>query len=317
MTIALTVPEVVQLASPAIVRIETSSGVGSGFIVDASGYIITNNHVVVLVNGRVASTVDVLLSDGTRYTGRVAGADARSDIALIKIEPEQELTALEFADLDDVRIGENVVAIGYALDLAQGEGASFTVTTGIVSQKNRAIEEDAGILGAVQTDAAINHGNSGGPLLNMLGQVVGVNAALQADSMTGDAAQGIGYAIGSDMVRAVYEELKAKGSVDRGLLGVQGFEALRPAKARELGLPAGTTGVYLPEDIASVQAGGPAARAGIRAGDVISRIGDQEIESEGDLAVAIIGHAAGSSVEVELCRDGEKLTVTVTLGTLV
>src|SRR5690606_7872497 len=160
----------------------------------------------------------------------------------------------------------------YALDLEGGEGPSFSVTRGIVSQKNRGIQETSPILGSVQTDAAINRGNSGGPLLNLYGEVVGVNTALQPDasSPTG-IAQGIGYAVGADTVRAVYEELKAEGRVSRGLLGVRGFEALRPARARELGVPEDKGGVYLPRpeemlvaNATSVEPGGPADQAGIR-----------------------------------------------------
>ncbi|MCC7366720.1 MAG: trypsin-like peptidase domain-containing protein [Dehalococcoidia bacterium] len=306
--------DLVKKAGPAVVRISTGGSVGSGFIVDASGYIVTNNHVV---SGSTSRGLNVTLADGSAYVGTVVGTDPRSDLALVKIDADQELAVLPLADLDKVNIGDDVVAIGYALDLSRGEGASFSVTRGIVSQKNRAISESSPILGAVQTDTAINHGNSGGPLLNLQGEVVGVNTALQPDgsSSTG-VAQGIGYAVGSDTVAAVYRELKADGRVTRGFLGVQGFESLRPAKARELGVPEEKGGILLPAgDIASVAAGEPADAAGIRAGDVITKIGDQEIRNEGDLALAMIKYAPGDAVEVELYRDGKAMTVTVTLGT--
>jgi S1-C subfamily serine protease len=304
----LSVTEVVDRAGPSVVRIASDSGVGSGFIVSPDGYVLTNNHVV-----RGASTVSVTLADGAEYTGEVVGTDEASDLALIKIDAS-DLPALEFADLDDVDLGETVVAIGYALDLEQGEGASYSVTTGIVSQKNRAIAE-AGILGAVQTDAAINHGNSGGPLLNLQGQVVGVNTALQPDPSTGTAAQGIGYAVGADMAKAVYEQLLDGGSVARGLLGIRDFEALRPATARDLGIPEETEGVYLPPAAASVDPSGPAAAAGIQPGDVIVSIEGETIANEGDLAVAMIRSGPGDEVDVDLYRDGQPLSLSVTLGT--
>jgi S1-C subfamily serine protease len=306
----MTTAELVAFAEPAVVRIATGTGVGTGFVVDSDGYILTNNHVIESsVTGRAASSIEVTLSDGGTYAADVVGTDARSDLALLKIDANG-LTALAFADLDDVGVGQDVVAMGFALDLDGGEGGSFSVTRGIVSQKNRAIRESTQILGAIQTDAAINHGNSGGPLLNMFGQVVGVNTAIAPDPTTGSQAVGIGFAVGSDVARAVMEQLKANGQVNRGFLSISGFEALRPAKARELGIP-DEGGVVL--DL--VTAGGPAASGGLRTGDVIVRIGDVDINTEGDLAVALIEHGAGETVAVEYYRDGAKQTARVTLGT--
>ncbi len=307
----MTAEELVALAEPSVVRIGTDSGVGSGFVIDPDGYIITNNHVV---SG--ARDVVVTLSDGSEHTADIVGTDPRADIALLKID-QDGLTALPLADLDDVSIGQDVIAIGYALDLDLGEGPSFSVTRGIVSQKNRAIREGSPIFGAVQTDAAINHGNSGGPLINLFGEVVGVNTALQPDSSTGGVAQGIGYAVGSDTVQAIYEQLRENGRVNRGLLGIQDFEALRPADVRDLGLPEGTRGILLPNggNFLSVSNGGPAAAAGIQPGDVLTRIADVTLDNEGDLAIALIKNGPGESVEVELYRDGDKMTVQVTLGT--
>jgi S1-C subfamily serine protease len=237
----MTTEELVKFAEPSVVRIETDNGVGSGFVIDAGGYIMTNNHVV-----QGARSINVTLSDGSENDAQVVGTDPKGDLALLKIDASG-LQALKLADLNQVQIGQDVVAIGYALDLSMGEGPSFSVTRGIVSQKNRAISESSGILGAVQTDAAINHGNSGGPLLDLYGEVVGINTALQPDQETGGVAQGIGYAVGSDTVKAVYEQLRANGRVNRGLLGVRGFTSLRPAEAKALGLP-DTQGVYLPTD---------------------------------------------------------------------
>ncbi len=307
----LSTADLVKLAEPSIVRIETNSGVGSGFVVDSDGYILTNNHVVTTSTGRLANAIRVTLSDGSVVSASIVGADAKSDLALIKIE-KTGLKALPFADLDNVVIGQDVVAIGYALDLGGGEGPSYSVTRGIVSQKNRAISETStsSILGAVQTDAAINHGNSGGPLLDMFGEVVGINTALAPDPSTGETASGIGFAVGSDIAKAVVEQLKAKGSVNRGFLGISGFEALRPAKAKDLGLPDGTTGLLL----ANVSSGSPAGTAGLRTNDVVVKLGNVTIANEADLAVALIKQGAGQKVTVEFWRDGKKQTTELTLG---
>jgi len=305
--------ELVKFAEPAIVRISTPSGVGSGVIVASDGYIVTNNHVITGNSGSVSGTINVLLSDGSQYQARVVGRDSRSDLAVLKIEASG-LKPLALGNLADVAVGQDVVAIGYALDLSGGEGASFSVTRGIVSAKNRGIDEGSTILGAIQTDAAINHGNSGGPLLNLAGEVIGINTAIAPDQATGGIATGIGFAVGSDTVRAVYDEIKAEGRVNRGLLGIRDFEALRPAQARALGLPADTGGVYLDaaQDIAN---GGPASAAGIRTKDVIVRVGKSAVKNEGDLAVALIRYHPGEKVTVDVYRDGKLTTLEITLGT--
>ncbi len=307
----MTVAELVQFAEPAIVRIQTNTGVGSGFIVASDGYIVTNAHVVTGTTGRVASTITVTLSDGSQYQARVVGVDTRADIALLKIEATG-LKALEFANLKEVAVGQDVVAMGYALDLQGGEGGAFSVTKGIISQKNRVINEgtNAAIFGSVQTDAAINHGNSGGPLLDLTGKVVGVNTAIAPDPATGERAPGIGFAVGSDIVKAIVEQLKAQGRVNRGFLGIQGFEALRPAVARQLGVPEGEGGIV----VRNVVPGGPVAQAGLQANDVIVKVGSVEVDNEADLAVALIKNQAGQKVKVEYYRDGKRQSAEVTLG---
>ena len=308
----LSTQDLVKLAEPSVVRIATTSGVGTGFIADADGYIITNNHVIQTASGRNAATVTVTLSDGAEVTGRVVGADSRADLALVKID-QTGLKALPIGSLEQTAVGQDVVAIGYALDLTGGEGPSYSVTRGIISAKNRAIKESSPILGAIQTDAAINHGNSGGPLLNLFGEVVGVNTAIAPDPTTGDIAPGIGFAVGADTVKAVYEQLKATGKVNRGLLGISNFDALRPAKARTLGLAETATGVLI--GARGVAPGGPAEKAGIQVGDVISKIGNYPVKTEADLAVAMIRQAPGEIASVEFYRDGKRQTVQVTLGT--
>ena len=312
-TTELSVQDLVKLAEPSIVRIETGGGVGSGFIISEDGYLVTNNHVVLSRTGAVSRTVNVTLSDGSNVSGTVVGTDSRSDLALVKIEGGP-FKALKIGKLDEVQIGMDVVAIGYALDLKQGEGPSFSVTRGIVSQKNRAISEASSIFGAVQTDAAINHGNSGGPLLNLKGEVIGVNTAIAPDTTTGGTAAGIGFAVGADVIKAVTDELRANGVVSRGFLGIGSFEALRPARAKDLGLPSDTAGIYL-KDASSVSANGPAGLAGLRAGDVITTIDGAAVKDETGLALAMIRADAGRKVDVEFYRGGKKQTVSITLGT--
>ena len=314
-TTQLSVAAVVKLADPSIVRIQTTTGVGTGFIVSTDGYLITNNHVVQGTAGRAQATVQVTLSDGTTLDGKVVGADGRADIAVVKLTRNEPFTALTLGKLDDVVVGQDVVAIGYALDLKAGEGASYSVTRGIVSAKNRAITEGSPASGAIQTDAAINHGNSGGPLLNLSGQVIGVNTALAPDPTNpGGTANGIGFAVGSDTVKAVYDDIRASGAVTRGFLGIQRFEALRPAKARDLGIPEDTRGVYL-SGADSVAPGSPAEKAGLRSGDVITKIDGVAIHTESDLAVQMIREEPNKTVEVVIYRGAKQMTLSVTLGT--
>jgi S1-C subfamily serine protease len=270
----------------------------------------TNNHVV----ESAPFSVEVTLADGSVFPAEVLGRDPRADLALLKIDAGRELPALELAELDGVSVGEDVIAIGFALDLSAGTGPP-SVTRGIVSALNRAIPS-SGILGAVQTDAAINHGNSGGPLIDYEGHVVGINTSLAPDGASGGLAQNIGFAVGSDTIEAVYDEILELGFVDRALLGISaagdGFRAIRPAEATALGLPSETRGVFLGSQ--GVSANGPAAAAGMLDNDLIVRIGDYRIDDESDLAVAMVVYDPGDTVEVEVIRDGESLTLAVTLG---
>lgn len=304
----LSIPDLVTLAKPAIVHIRSLNSIGTGFIIDADGYIITNNHVI--ESALSVGVVQVTLFDGSEVEATIVGADPRADIALLKIDATG-LVALPLADLDDVVVGQAVVAIGFPLDLIRGEGASFTVTTGIVSAKNRQISSTPiGILGAIQTDAAINSGNSGGPLINLYGEVVGVNTAIAINQRVGTAASGIGFAVGSDTVAAVYDELREDGSVDRALLGISSFEALSPAAAQEIGLPEGTQGVI----VIGFPAPGPVGQAGMREGDVIVQIGKYRVPDESKMAEALIILDPGDIVEVRVFRGSELITLSVTLG---
>ncbi len=328
----MTTAQLVKYAEASVVRVETTlvngTGVGTGFIADSDGNIVTNQHVIdgARARGNSSTGITVTTSDGATYPAKVVGSDTKSDLAVIKIDAKN-LKPLPIGQLENVTVGQDVVAIGFALDLQGGEGPSFSVTKGIVSAKNRAISESSAVLGAIQTDAAINHGNSGGPLLDMYGNVIGVNTAIAPDNTTGGIAPGIGFAVGADTVKAVYESIKTDGKVNRGFLGIGNFEALRPAKARELGIPDGTAGVYLPtttqtvrtvngiETQTSVVGGGPAERGGMKPGDVITKIGDTAIADESELAVALIKHHPGEKVSVEIYRGGKKMNLDITLGT--
>jgi serine protease Do len=214
------------------------------------------------------------------------------------LEVDTELQPLELGNLDDTRIGSPVVAIGYALNL----GGAPSVTTGVVSAKEREIQEASPILGALQTDAAINPGNSGGPLLNLRGEVVGVNTAINPG------AQGIGFAVGVETVKAVVPELIESGLVTRGLIGVVGFEDVSPAMAEQLGFPLGA-GVR----ILQVTPGSPAAAAGIEAGDIFTEVNNREVDAASDLPLAMIGTAAGEEIEITYYRDGQEQTASVVL----
>ena len=309
----LSVTEIVERAEPAVVRISVPGGVGTGIIIGAGGEIVTNNHVITDNAGNPADNIGVLLSDGTNLSATILGRDPRSDLAVLKIDGSGYST-IPLGTLSEVKVGQDVIAIGFALDLSRGEGPSFSVTRGIISAKNRGIRESSDILGAIQTDAAINPGNSGGPLLNFQGEVVGINTAIAPDRITGGVAFGIGFAVGVDTIRAVFEEIMVNGSVDRGQLGILNFEALRPAQARDLGLPEDTTGVYLDAE-SDVAPGLPAAQAGMREDDVIISINGHAVRTEADLAVALIYSHAGETVPVEVYRQGSVTTLQVTLGT--
>ena len=194
-----------------------------------------------------------------------------------------------------------------------GEGASFSVTRGIVSAKNRAIDESSQVLGAIQTDAAINHGNSGGPLLDFSGKVVGVNTALAPDSTTGQAASGIGFAVGSNLIEAVYQQLKETGRVNRGFLGVSFVRGAAAGAGARPG-PRRGDARRVPRRRRLGGGRGPAEAAGIRQGDVIAAIGGDPVRNETDLAVAMVTHGPGSQADLDVYRGGKKVTVSVTLG---
>ncbi len=297
-------PSVVHILSEAATldvfgQVTPSRGVGTGFIIDDAGHIVTNNHVVTIDGDRTAQRITVTLSDGRKLRGKVVGRDVPTDLAVLEVDAK-DLTPVVLGQSSSLLVGEDVVAIGNALDLPGGP----TVTKGVVSALGRLIQEGSvTIPDAIQTDAAINPGNSGGPLVNIKGDVVGITTAV----IRGDA-EGIGLAISVDSAKPIIDELISKGNVDRGLLGVSIVE-ITPSLAESFDLPV-DHGVGLRD----VQPGGPAAEAGLKTGDIIVKLAEIQVNSSGDLFRALTEHRAGEKVTAEYYRDTEKKTVEVTLG---
>lgn len=265
---------------------------GTGFIVDASGYVVTNDHVV---DG--ADDISVKLYDGRELKAKVAGHDSKLDVAVIKIEGAGELPAIVFGDSDRLRVGEYVVAMGNPFGLGN------TVTMGIVSAKDRTI--GAGPYDDfIQTDASINPGNSGGPLFNLMGEVVGMNTAIHAQG------QGIGFAIPANLMKDVILQLRESGHVSRGKLGLV-FQPVTEEIARAMGRT-GSTGAL----VSDVEPGGPADKSGIKSGDVIVKVGDDPVKEGTQLPRLVARHQPGSVVPLTIARQGKEQTVQVTLGAM-
>ena len=268
---------------------------GSGFIISDDGYIVTNHHVI-----EGASAISVLLFSEHSYDAELIGADRNTDIALLKIEADEPLQPVAFGDSDVVRVGESVIAIG------NPRGLGFSVSSGIVSARNRVLRnafEDF-----IQTDAAINMGNSGGPLFNMDGEVIGVNTAFLSDRpSSGSNTLGIGFSMASAVVADVVSQLKEFGTMNRGWLGVE-IQNIRPGIADALGLDSmeGSFVVNVPD--------GPARDAGIKPGDVIVGYNGTGVEDVRSLIRMIAGTPVGSRASIELIREGKEIAFDVTLG---
>jgi putative serine protease PepD len=274
---------------PSVVSIDVGTGQGSGVIMDTDGHILTNAHVVAAGTGRVT----VRLSNGQRLPAQVVGADTRSDIAVVRAQEPADLTPAEFGSSADVLVGDTVLAIGSPLGL-QG-----TVTQGIVSALDRTLSPRPNghtLSGLMQTDAAINRGNSGGPLVNLSGEVIGINTAIAVENDQ-SGFLGVGFAVPSDRALQVAEALIAGEEVRHAFLGVR-IDSFAEGGAH----------------IQTVDAGSPAAEAGIQEGDVVTRFGDRPISDANDLVSAVQASRVGDTVQVELERDGETLTLEVTLG---
>jgi serine protease Do len=272
------------------------TALGSGFIIDAEGYVVTNNHVV-----ERADEIKVILHDDTELAAELVGRDPKTDLALLKVDAGgRELPALTWGDSDTLEIGAWVVAIGNPF------GLGGSVTAGIVSAHSRDIQ--AGPYDDfIQTDASINQGNSGGPLFDTDGKVVGVNTAILSPS---GGNVGIGFAVPSNMARPIVEQLRQTGSVKRGWLGVS-IQPVTEAIAQALGLP-GEGGAI----VASVEPDSPADKAGIESGDVILSVDDRTVEGPRELARIVAGLNSGKSTEMVVWRQGDKRTLSVEIGEL-
>ena len=275
---------------------------GSGFVVDARGYVVTNNHVVENVRGGGAgASFDVIFSDNRTQKATLVGRDPDTDIAVLQI-PAGGLKVAPLANSDAVPVGATVVAIGSPLGEFQN-----TVTTGVVSGKGRRLQESATVFldDLIQTDAAINPGNSGGPLIwAATRQVVGMNTLIADPTQ----AQGLGFAISANTIRTVADELIKNGKIERAFLGIH-YTPLSPRAAVALGLPA-AAGIQ----ISAVDPGTPAAQAGLLAGDIVTKFNDQQIDEEHPLQVLLVKTRAGDKARLAIIRGTETLTVEVTLG---
>lgn len=276
---------------------ESFTGTGSGFILTADGYVLTNHHVI---DG--AQSITVTLSDGTEYTAQLVGSDSVSDVALLKIDG-QDLPAVSIGNSDDLEVGDQVAAIGNPL----GELTS-TQTVGYVSAKDRSVNTDGTIINMLQTDAAINSGNSGGPLFNMNGEVVGITTAKYSGSTSSGASiEGIGFAIPINDVMKLVDDLMEYGYITgQAYLGVTiNSKDLDASTAAAYGLPVGAR-------VESVTEGSCAQKAGLQAGDIITALGDQKVSGYSDLVYALRNFSAGDATTVSVYRAGQELTLQIT-----
>ena len=270
--------------------------VGSGFIIDADGWVVTNNHVI---DG--ADEITITLQDGTTYPVELRGRDPKTDLALLKVKDAHDLPHVTFCDSDRARVGEQVVAIGNPF------GLGGTVTTGIISARGRNINSGP-YDDFLQVDASINRGNSGGPLFNLRGEVIGINSAIYSPS---GGSVGIGFAIPSSLARSVLADLRADGRVERGWLGVQ-IQPVNGEIAESLGLSEDAHGAL----VAMVLPDSPAQAGGLRAGDVIIGYDDKTIDEVRDLTRAVADTKADTSVEIEVWRNGGRHSLTVAIASL-
>ena len=272
-------------------------GLGTGMIMDSQGNILTNNHVV----GN-ATEIEVLLSNGKRYKATLVGADPKTDLAVIRIKAKETLPHVVFGDSDSIDVGDWVVAIGHPRGLDQ------TVTQGIISAKHRTgITDPNSYQDFLQTDAAINPGNSGGPLLNLNGEVIGVNSIIVSQS---GGFEGIGFAIPSNMARHIANELIANGKVERGWLGVS-IQDLTPELAKSFGL-SDTKGAL----IADVAKDGPAGVAGLKRGDIVISYDGKKIPDSSILRNDVASTTIGKKVNITVLRKGERKEFSVEIGNL-
>jgi serine protease Do len=279
----------------------TRTSLGSGFVIDDQGYILTNRHVI-----EGADEINVTFPDGKRYEAKIVGQDARTDVALIKIEPKGKLTPIPLGNSDQVEVGEWVMAVGNPFGLP---GGGNSVTVGVVSFKGRDLE--LGVRNTsvemIQTDAAINPGNSGGPLINTRGEVVGINTMIVTGGA--QASAGVGFSVPINVAKDIIPQLRDKGKVTRGWMGVT-IGPLTEELAPTYGLDEAKGAL-----VNSVTPGSPADKAGLQPEDAILAADGRAIQDNGDLSRRIASLAPGSTVKLDLIRGKEKKSVSVTLGT--
>ncbi len=273
---------------------------GSGVIISKDGYILTNNHVVAN-----ADTIEVELYDGTKQKAKLIGTDSSTDLAVIKIDPTLTMKYASLGDSDMLKVGEWVVAIG------SPRGFDWTVTAGIISAKHRTgigALGPAGYEDFIQTDAAINPGNSGGPLINMKGEVIGINSLIISASQ---GSEGMGFAIPSNMAKEISESLMQHGKVVRGYMGVN-IQDITPDMAKNLKLKGQTKGAI----VTDVVPGGPAEKAGFEQGDIIVKVDGNNVESSSQLRNLVAQADPGSTVKVTLLRNNKEMELTLEVGDL-
>lgn len=317
-------------ASPSVVTIEVSGsgtgGSGSGVVLTASGYILTNTHVVTLEGATATPKIEVKTSNGMVFAATVIGTDPTNDLAVIKINPLNKLTPINFADSSKVNVGQNVIAIGAPL------GLDATVTSGIVSALDRTIQlansaapenSKSGTTGGlqfyngsgsapininvIQTDAAINPGNSGGALIDESGNLLGINVAIAsaADSTSQSGSIGVGFAIPANNALRVANEIMATGKASHAMLGAYVVDAQSSSSSASFSVGA---------KIEKIMPGSPALKYGLKVGDIVTKVNGKVIESSSDLTATIRLMAAGAKATLEVQRGGKVLTIDVTLG---
>lgn len=274
-----------------------ATSLGSGFIIAADGFVVTNNHVI-----ENSDEITVILEDGTEYIATLVGGDKRSDLALLKIEADEPLPFVAWGDSEKDRIGDWVMAVGNPYGLGN------TVTAGIISGRNRAVGGTGPDVDYIQTDAPINRGNSGGPLFNMAGNVIGVNSAILSPS---GGNIGIGFSIPSTYASYAISQLKEHGRIRRGWLGVF-ISPFDEEAAKSLGIKEITSGVLVNE----LQEGSPAEKAGLEVGDIIYKWDGKDVEDQRSLQQVVALTPVGKTVKVQILRDGEKKIVDVVTGEL-
>ncbi|OAP23802.1 Periplasmic pH-dependent serine endoprotease DegQ precursor [Amycolatopsis sp. M39] len=297
--------DIARRVSPAVVSLEVvkpgadSGEQGSGVVIDPRGYVLTNEHVVTAAVGDAAAKITAVFNDGTRTEAKIVGADQKTDLAVVKVNVTNPVV-MQVGKSSELQVGDAVIAVGSPLALQN------SITAGIVSAVDRPVTAggDNGAApvtySAIQTDAAINHGNSGGALVDSTGALVGINSAIRSSSSDGGSI-GIGFAIPSDYAMKIAKALIKDGKVKHADIGINAASTVAGSS---------TMGAQ----VRNVAPGGPAASAGVKEGDVITKVGDHVVRDSAELTVAVRSHDPGQVVPVQLARDGALLVVDVTLG---